>query len=412
MPSLSKPEIVITGLGVASGLGHGKDSLLEGLLAGRDVFSVLSRPGRQAPGGKTAFMGVEMPEPPDILPKRVARTAGFGARVAVSVLDEAWREAGLDDVDPQRIGLVVGGSNLFAREQLLAVQDYADRLTFIPPRHGHVFLDSELCGLCTATFAIRGFAHTVGAASASGAVAVIEAVEAVRSGRVDVCIALGALQDVSSFDLLGFRALGALGSARFDGQPGLACRPFDADHDGFLFGESCAALVLRRADQAGPGYGTLIGAAQVADGRRGPEPDPDGQRRVIALALVQAGLCAADMDYVNAHGTSTPKGDDVELETLRAMGLDHAWINASKSILGHGLSAAGAVELASVLLQIRAGRLHPTRNLEQPLDPGLRWVIGPARPHRIRHALKLSFGFGGVDTALVVRAPEGNDDAL
>ncbi|MBE0530078.1 MAG: polyketide beta-ketoacyl:ACP synthase [Rhodospirillales bacterium] len=412
MPSSTAPEIVVTGIGVASGLGHGKDSLLEGLLAGRDVFSVLSRPGRQAPDGQTAFMGVEMPEPPDLLPKRVARTAGLGARVAISVLDEAWREAGLDDVDPERIGLVVGGSNLFSREQLLAVRDYANRLAFIPPRHGHVFMDSDVCGLCAASFAIRAFANTVGAASASGAVAVIQAAEALLGGRVDACIALGALQDVSYVDLLGFRALGALGSEKFAGQPGRACRPFDAEHDGFLYGESCAALILRRAGEAGPGYGSLVGAAQVADGQRGPEPDPEGQQRAIAGALAQAGLRAADIDYVNAHATSTPKGDEVERETLLAMGLEHAWVNAGKSILGHGLSAAGAVELAAVLLQMRAGRLHPIRNLEHPPEPGLRWVMGGPQTHRIRHALKLSFGFGGVDTALVLRAPQGENYGL
>lgn len=412
MPSSTAPEIVVTGIGVASGLGHGKASLIDGLLEGRDVFSVLSRPGRQAPDGRTAFMGVEMPDPPDLLPKRVARTAGFGARVAVAVLDEAWREAGLDNIDPERIGLVVGGSNLFSREQLLAVRDYADRLAFIPPRHGHVFMDSDVCGLCTASFAIRGFANTVGAASASGAVAVLQAAEAVRGGRVDTCIALGALQDVSYVDLLGFRALGALGSEKFAGQPGRACRPFDAGHDGFLYGESCAALVLRRADEAGPGYGALIGAAQIADGQRGPEPSPEGQKRAIAGALAQAGLGAADIDYVNAHATGTPKGDEAELETLLAMGLEHAWVNAGKSILGHGLAAAGAVELAALLLQMRAGRLHPIRNLEIPPQPGLRWVIGGPQPHRIRHALKLSFGFGGIDTALVVRSPQGGSHGL
>lgn len=407
MPNATAPEIVVTGIGVASGLGHGKASLIDGLLAGRDVFSVLSRPGRQAPDGKTTFMGVEMPDPPELLSKRVARTAGFGARVAVAVLDEAWREAELADVDPERIGLVVGGSNLFSREQLLAVRDYAGRQAFIPPRHGHVFLDSDLCGLCTSTFPIRGFANTVGAASASGSVAVIQAAEAVRTGRVDVCIALGALQDVSYVDLLGFRALGALGAPRFEGRPGKACRPFDAQHDGFLYGESCAALVLRRAGEAGRGYGALIGSAQVADGQRGPEPDPAGQKRVIARALGQAGLRAADIDYVNAHGTGTPKGDEVELETLRELGLGEAWVNATKSVIGHGLSAAGAVELAAVLLQMRAGSLHPTRNLEHPPEPSLRYVMASPQPHRIRHALKLSFGFGGVDTALIVRASEG-----
>jgi len=405
MPSSPAPDIVFSGIGVASGLGYGKASLIDGLLAGRDVFSVLARPGRQAPDGSTAFMGVELAEPPPILSPRVARTAGFGARVAMAVLDEAWREAGLDEVDPQRIGLVVGGANLFSREYLLMVQDTAGRLAFVPPRAGHVFFDSDLCGLAASTFAIRGFAHSVGAASASGAVAIIEAAEAVRSGRVDVCIALGALQDLSYVDLLGLRALGAMGSVRFDGQPGRACRPFDADHDGFLFGESCAAVVLRRADHAGPGYGALIGAASVVDGQRGPEPSGEGQRRAIALALEQAGLTAADIDYVNAHATSTPKGDVVEAATLRELGFGHAWVNATKSILGHGLSAAGAVEVVGLLLQMRAGALHPTRNLDHPHEPGLRTVRGGPQSHSIRHALKLSFGFGGTNTALAIRRP-------
>ncbi|MBR9970334.1 beta-ketoacyl synthase N-terminal-like domain-containing protein [Magnetospirillum sulfuroxidans] len=399
---MANSEVFVAGIGAACGLGWGKAALIEGLLAGRDVFSVLARPGRQAPDGSTAFIGVEMPEPPDILPPRVARTAGFGARAAIAVLDEAWREAGLDDVDPQRIGLIVGGANLSSREHLLAVAEYADRLKFIPPRHGHVFFDSDIVGLCASTYAIRGFAHSLGAASASGAVAVLHAAEAIRAGRVDVCIALGAVQDVSYLDLLGLRALGAMGSSRFADRPGLACRPFDVDHDGFLYGEACAALVLRRG--AG-GYGSILGGAQVVDGQRGPEPCGEGQSRAIAAALAQAGMSAAAIDYVNAHGTGTPKGDEIEAATLRSMGLQQAWINAGKSITGHGLAAAGAIEVAASFLQMHAGALHPTRNLDTPLDPNLRWVRGGAQSHRIRHALKVSFGFAGCDTALVLGAP-------
>ncbi|SEH40775.1 beta-ketoacyl synthase N-terminal-like domain-containing protein [Magnetospirillum fulvum] len=405
MPNSPPPDIVISGIGVASGLGYGKASLIEGLLAGRDVFGILARPGRQAQDGSTAFIGVELDEPPAILSPRVARTAGFGARVAMAVLDEAWREAGLDAVDPLRIGLVVGGANLFSRDYLLMAQQTAGRLAFVPPRAGHVYFDSDLGGLAASTFAIRGFVHSVGAASASGAVATMMAAEAVRSGRVDACIALGAMQDVSYLDLLGLRALGAMGSVRFGGQPGRACRPFDADHDGFLFGESCAALVLRRGCDVGAGYGTLVGAAAVADGQRGPEPDGAGQRRAILQALTQAGLTTAEIDYVNAHATSTPKGDEVEAATLRDLGLGHAWVNATKSVLGHGLSAAGAVELVALLLQMRAGMLHPTRNLDNPHEPELRYVRGEAQPHSIRHALKLSFGFGGTDVALAIRSP-------
>lgn len=400
---MAAPDLVFAGIGAACGLGYGKAALIDGLLAGRDVFGVMARPGRQAPDGSTAFPGVEMAEPPAVLSPRVARTAGFGARVAMAVLAEAWADAGLDAVAPERIGLVVGGSNLFSREHLLMVADMAGKLAFVPPRAGHVYMDSDLCGLAASTFPIRGFAFTVGGASASGALAVIQAAQAIRAGRVDVCVALGAMQDVSYMDLLGLRALGALGAPRFAGQPGRACRPFDADHDGFVFGEACAALVLCRADSGGgPGYGRLLGVGHVADGHRGPEPDRDGQRRAIGDALAQAGLDAAAIDYVNAHATSTPKGDEVEAATLLSLGLGHAWVNASKSVLGHGLTAAGAIETAAALLQMRAGVLHATRNLDNPQEPRLRHVVGAARPQRVRHALKTSFGFGGIDTALVI----------
>jgi malonyl-ACP decarboxylase len=398
---------VVTGIGVAAGLGYGKDALRASLFDRPDLFGVMRRPGRQGPDGDTAFIGVELPEPPELLPRRTARTASLSARVAIAVLDEAWREARLEAVDPARIGLVIGGSGLSSREQLLAQQAYAGRLSYWPPRHGYMFLDTDLCGLCAATYGIRGFAYTVGGASASGAIAVLHAAQAVQAGQVDACIALGALQDISYFDCQGFTAIGAMGSARFADRPALACRPFDRDRDGFIFGESCAALVVQKAEgvAAGRSYGAIAGWAQVADGNRGPEPSLAGEAQAIRAALARAGLQVADVDYVNAHATGTPLGDDTELAAYREVGLQHAWINATKSAIGHGLGAAGAVELAAVLLQMRDGRLHATRNLEAPLDAGFRWVAGRPLAHRVRTALKLSFGFGGIDTALVVRDP-------
>ncbi|NDV85381.1 polyketide beta-ketoacyl:ACP synthase [Aurantimonas aggregata] len=402
------PSIVVTGIGVACGLGHGKAAFRDGLFAGRDLFSHLARPGREAPEGDSAFVGIEMSEPPAILPARLARTTTFGERVAIAVLDEAWREAGLETIDPLRIGLVVGGTNLAAREQALAAASFAGRLAYVPPRHGHIFLDTDIGGLCTATYPIRGFAYSVGAASASGTVAIIQAMDAIRSGRVDVCIALGALQDVSAHDLQAMRAMGAMGTTRFADRPGAACRPMDRGHDGFIYGEASAALVLCRSDMAGDAkaYGTLLGSALVADGTRGPEPDSQGQVRAATNALTEAGLTAADIDYVNGHATGTPAGDAAELAAYRTLGLTGARINATKSILGHGLAAAGAIEVAAVLIQIEAGRLHPTRNLDNPLDPRFDWVGAVAVPHAIRHALKLSFGFGGTSAALVIGAPD------
>jgi malonyl-ACP decarboxylase len=195
------------------------------------------------------------------------------------------------------------------------------------------------------------------------------------------------------------KALGAL-------SPGMACRPFDRAHDGFMYGESCAALVLVRPGLGLACYGSIAGGAHIANGNRGPEPSPGGELRAIAAALADAGLTAQGIDYVNTHGTGTPLGDDTEATALSAAGLGHAHLNATKSLIGHGLGAAGAVEMAAVFLQMQQGRLHPTLQLEDPVQPELNWVrAGQPRVHRIRHALKLSFGFGGIDTAIVASAP-------
>lgn len=397
MPA-APPDPVVTGIGVATGFGHGKAALLDGLFSGRDIFTRLARPGRENLPGQPPFIGIELPDPSALLPPRVARITDIGGQVAVSVVHEAWEEAGLDDIDPERIGLIVGGSNLHGRAALALHSAYAAGRRMVSPHAAYTLFDSDLCGLCASVFGIRGFAHTVGGASASGAVAVLHAVEAVRAGRVDACISLGALQDVSAVELRAFQALGVLAEA--ERTPGDACRPFDRRRRGFVFGEACAALVLSRA---GSGYGRIAGA-QCVSGQRGPEPSLDDERRCIALALAAAGVTAAQVEYVNAHATGTPQGDATEAAAIMASGLGDAWVNASKSLLGHGIAAAGAVELAATLLQMRAGRLHPTRNLADPID-GPRFVRDQPVACAVRTALSLSFGFGGIDTAIVVQAP-------
>ncbi len=412
-------DILITGVGVTAAVGQGRADFLAALLEGRHRFDVMRRPGRQRPVAATAaagtpsapFLGAEIEalRMPERIPRGLLRTASLSAQVALATLDEAWNDAALDDVDPLRIGLIVGGSNVQQREQLLATDPFRGREGFLRPNYGVSFMDSDLCGLCTEVFGIRAFAFTVGGASASGQVAAIQAIEAVRSGRADVCIALGALMDLSYWECQGFRSLGAMGSDRYAETPALACRPFDRERDGFIFGEACGALVVERvgsgADIAArrvgvSPYARVAGWAMAMDGNRNPNPSLDGEVRAIRDAMTMAGLSAADIDYVNPHGTGSHIGDITELAALRACGLTHARINATKSIVGHGLTAAGAVELAAVLLQMRAGRLHPTRNLDDPFEADFAWIRDNAEPHAIGRALNMSMGFGGVNTAV------------
>jgi malonyl-ACP decarboxylase len=216
---------------------------------------------------------------------------------------------------------------------------------------------------------------------------------------------VGPLTDLSYWECQALRSLGAMGSDRYAADPPAACRPFDRRRDGFIFGESCAALVIEPADTARRApYALVAGWSATADANRSPSPSLEGEVAAIQNALRAAGWRAPDVDYVNPHGTGSAVGDEVELNALTKCGLTDARVNATKALLGHGISSAGAVEVAATLLQMAAGRLHPTRNLDEPIDPSRAWVGSAAEPHRIERALSLSFGFGGLNTAICLRS--------
>ncbi|HEY1529130.1 MAG TPA: beta-ketoacyl synthase N-terminal-like domain-containing protein [Candidatus Angelobacter sp.] len=397
------PKPVITGIGVISAIGQGKSEFASALLEGKTAFSVMQRPGRQR---GSAFLGAEIGEiafPPEI-PRQTLRAASFSAQAALVVLQEAWHEARLSDVDPRRIGLIVGGSNIQQRELVQTHESYRDRSMFLRPTYALSFMDSDLCGFCTAQFGIRGLAYTVGGASASGQLAIIQAAQAVLANQVEVCIALGALMDLSYWECQGLRALGAMGSDRYASEPSLACRPFDRDHDGFIFGESCGAVVIESLQSSQrrdvEPYAVLHGWGIAMDGNRNSDPSLEGETRAIRNALGASGWPSVQVDYVNPHGTGSLLGDETELKALHACGVTDAYLNATKSLIGHGLTAAGTVEVIATLLQMKAGRLHPTNNLENPIDPDLNWVRNTPIDYSIGNALTLSMGFGGINTAL------------
>jgi malonyl-ACP decarboxylase len=397
------PESVVTGMGVISAIGQGKAAFGQALLEGGTAFGVMQRPGRQR---DSAYLGAEIRDivfSPAIA-RQTLRAASLSAQAALVVLQEAWSEARLCDVDPRRIGLIVGGSNVQQRELAQVHEAYRDCSAFLRPTYALSFMDSDLCGFCTAQFEIRGLACTVGGASASGQLAIVQAAQAVLTGQVDACIALGALMDLSHWECQALRALGAMGSDRYADEPALACRPFDRDHDGFIFGESCGAVVIESLESSrrrglAP-YAALRGWGIAMDGNRNPDPSLEGETRAIQKALEAAGWPSEQIDYINPHGTGSIVGDETELKALHACGLTDAYLNATKSLVGHGLSAAGTVEVIATLLQMQAGRLHPTRNLDNPIDPTFNWATHKSIEHQIEKALTLSMGFGGINTAL------------
>ncbi len=419
MQGYEQCDILVSGIGVISAIGQGKRDFISALLQGRHRFDVMKRLGRQAPLAlseddinsekTTAFLGAEIEslKIPESISERLLRTASFSSKVALATLQEAWDDANLYEVEPTRIGLVVGGSNFQQRELVLTQEQYHNRRQFLPPNYAMSFMDSDLCGLCTEAFNIKGFAYTVGGASASGQLAVIHAINAVLTGQVDVCIALGALMDLSYWECQGFQSLGTMGSNRFAREPALACRPFDKNRDGFIFGESCGAVVIQKSDvtkRAGvKPYARFTGWAIGMDGNRNPNPSLEGEIGAIKKALQQTGLNANQIDYINPHGSGSVIGDEIELKAIAACGLEHAFINTTKSITGHGLSSAGMVELIATLLQMEAGSLHPSRNLDDPMKPDFNWVRQNMVSHAIQNALNISIGFGGINSAVFLQ---------
>lgn len=406
MKSSMRLDVIVTGVGVTSAIGRGARAFTRALFEGPNAFAVMQRRGRQK---DSSFLGAEIPSlvlPHEVLPQNV-RKASLTAQAALVTLDEAWNDARLSDVDPVRIGLIIGGSNVQQREQVQTHEAYSGRTQFLRPTYGMSFMDTDLCGLCTEHFGINGLAYTVGGASASGQLAIIQAIQAVLSEQVDVCIALGALMDLSHWECQGLRSIGAMGSDRYSKEPERASRPFDRDRDGFIYGECCGAVVVERAGslvRSGvTAYARVSGWGVAIDANRNPNPSFEGEVKAISSALWRAGCAPEDIDYVNPHGTGSIVGDETELSALRATRITRTRLNATKSIIGHGLSAAGAVEVVATLLQMRTGRLHPTRNLDHPIDPSFDWVREEPVAHAMENALTLSMGFGGINTALCLQ---------
>lgn len=417
-------RVVVTGLGTVNAVAHDAEAFASALRAGASGFATVA-PERGEPGAPRVMAPIagfswqdDLQRYRERLPdcvaraRKVLRNNGASARLSAAAAFQALESAALlpDAAGSERIGIVVAGSNLQQREAWEAARRQAAGRA-LDPRYALNSLDSGQVGSLGAIFGLRGLGYSVGAASASGTLAVFQAWHWLRSGLLDGCLVVGAHSDLSPLELEGFELLGALGGAGWEDRPGQACRPFDRRHDGFLWGQGSGALLLERQEAAAargaPSRGEVLGAAVAMDGNHLPDSRAEGELRAMRGALEAAGLTAEAVDYVNAHATSTPLGDETECAALRTLLGARAGavrVNATKGLIGHCLSAAGVVETVACLLQLEGGFLHPNRNLVEPIDPVLGFLGGQAEAARPRVALKNGFGFGGFNSSLVLAA--------
>jgi malonyl-ACP decarboxylase len=348
-------------------------------------------------------VGVPLPVP--ALDDSALRRASPSMRATFAVAREAMGQATLP---AEGVGIVVAGSNLQLGRAWQATEKYRDEPAWLSPRHGFEFYDTHVMALLGETLGLRGPGFTVGGASASGNLAIMAGLDMVRHGRAAACLVVGPLPELSPVERQALAAMGALAPE------GVACRPFDHAAAGFVPGEACAAVLLENetsaAARGAAALAEIAGAWSGLGGSHLPAPDVESELRAMVGALQDAGADVTELDYVSAHATSTPAGDLAECEALRRLLGARAKdvpVNATKSLVGHALHAAGVVELVALVLQMRGGFVHGTAGLHDPIADDL-WLVGPrAIERRMRLGLSNSFGFGSIATCVAVRCIEG-----
>lgn len=412
-----KKRVAITGIGVISPVGIGKDSFWEALKAGRSGIGPVTRFATD--GFPTRIAGeVKGFDPAAYMDKKDIKRMDRFAQYAVAASKMAVADAGLDleKEERERIGVVlgtgIGGTETFEEQHQILLERG-------PGRISPFFIPMMIANMGAAQIAIQlglgGPNYTVVNACAASANALGAALRTIQWGEAEIVISGGAEASVTPMALGGFCAMKAL-STRNE-EPERASRPFDRLRDGFVLGEGAGVLVLEELEHARKRgariYAELAGYGCTADAYHitAPAPDAEGAARAMRLALADAGLASEDVAYINAHGTSTDLNDRLETEAIKKVFGPRAYalaISSTKSMTGHLLGAAGAVELIATVLAVEEGVVPPTINYEHP-DPAcdLDYVPNAARRLDIEAALSNSLGFGGHNVTLAVKKYRG-----
>ncbi len=408
-------RVVITGMGVVSSLGLTVDGMWEALLEGRSGIGQIQRirtdDMRVTIAGEISDWNSE-----DHFDKRGARRMDLVAQFAVVAAQSAWADCGLamDALDPARVGCIMGSGVGGLGEIEAQCENLFDKgPRRVSPMLVPKMMANAVSGEVSLVLGAQGPNYTTVSACASGGHAISLAARAVAGGRSDVVITGGSEAAIVRIGMSGFASMKALSTRNDD--PEHASRPFDRDRDGFVMGEGAGVLILEEYEAA-KARGAVIYAELLGSGFNGeahhitaPRPDGSGAAAAMTAALNEAGLNPEDVDYVNAHGTSTPLNDVMETKAIRLAFGDHAdklLVNSTKSMLGHLLGASGGVEGIVAALSVHGDVVHPTANHDNP-DPecDLDYVADGAREGLVRTAICNSFGFGGHNVAVCFGKP-------
>ena len=416
---MSLKRVVVTGLGALTPVGHTAEETWTNLLAGKSGAGPITR--FDASLFKTHF-ACEVKDfvPNDLLDRKEARRMDRFTQFGMVVADEAIADSGLDfeKENPDRIGVIwgsgIGGIDTFFDQ----VKGFVDN--DLNPRFNPFLIPMMISditpGRISMKHGLRGPNYTTVSACASSTNALIDAFNLIRLGKADVIVSGGSEAAINPVGMGGFNAMNALSTRNDD--PMTASRPFDAERDGFVMGEGGAGIILEEYEHAKARgakiYAEMVGGGLSADAHHltAPHPEGLGARNVMANAIDDAGLKPEDIDYVNVHGTSTPLGDIAETKAIQKVFGEHAYhlnISSTKSMTGHLLGAAGAVEAMASIMAIHTGMVPPTINHftdDENLDPKLNFTFHSAQERVVRAALSNTFGFGGHNASVLFKKAE------
>jgi 3-oxoacyl-[acyl-carrier-protein] synthase II len=404
---MSSRDVVVTGLGATTPLGGDVASTWDAMLAGRSGVTALTQEwAAQLPVRIAAQLAVD---PSEVIERVKMRRLDRSEAIALVAAHQAWADAGLADsgLDPERLavsfGSGIGGASTLLNQDDILEQSGPRRVS---PHTVPMLMPNGPAAWVGLELGAQAGVHSMASACATGAEALSLGLDIIRSGRADVVMAGGTEAVIHPLPIAGFAAMRAM-STRND-EPEKASRPWDKGRDGFVLGEGAGALVLERADHAAARgatvYARLAGAGITSDGYDIVQPHPEGLGGIRAMrrALQDAGLTGADIAHVNAHATATPVGDMAEIHGVKVAIGDHPVLTSTKSMSGHLLGAAGALESIATILAIRDSVVPPTINLDDPDDNlSLDVAAHKARSLDIPAALNNSFGFGGHNVALI-----------
>ena len=411
---MSRTQVVVTGIGAVTPLGSSLKKFWDGLKAGD---SGVRRITLFDPSDMPCQIAGEIPDfdAIDFMDRKLARRMPRAAQIALAAAVQAVEDAGLPEPmpEPERSGVyfgtAIGALDSFVDGiEVLHTKGLEKVSPFVLPG-GIPNLSAHLIAM---RFQCLGPNATITTACATGTQSIGEGAEYIRRGLADVVIAGGTEALVREFSIAGFCAMRAL-PVNYNDQPEKASRPFDARREGFVFSEGAGAVVLESLEHAQSRgaqiYAEVLGYASSADGFHiaAPHPEGEGAIRTIRWALTNAGIQPEDVDYINAHGSSTPLNDIIETKAIKDVFGNRAYqipISSTKSMIGHALGASGTLEAIACAMSIQENILHPTINYENP-DPecDLDYVPNQARQHTVDIALSNSFGLGGQNACLVLK---------